>query len=582
MHGNFIVEKSKDGNEVIKLNKDNKWIYLGSKFRANEEIDKMLQKLDDIKDTTNCIIFGLGAGAYLNKLDAKLKEKNKCLIIEPNKELIEYVKDNNELNNNIHVTSLSEDKIIFALENIIEEIDFTNFKILTAPGYEKVYKEEINYIVTLIREEFYKKAINHFTNIFFKELWTESYVKNLKSLYNSYDIEELKDKYVGIPAIIVSAGPSLEKNIDLLKCAKDKFLVLCGGRTIKPLKNIGVTADYVSVIDGSEAMYDLVKDYLDYEVPLICTDATNSKVLEEYKGKKLFYNNFLYTKDLVGKDLPIMSLGGSVAHACTAAALYFGCDPIIFIGQDLAYTNEKLHANIALDKKYENLTSKELNDIFKDKSGKVMWVEDINGLPVKTSVNLNDFRRDFEKIIEVYNDRVFINATEGGANIKGTKVKTLREVIKLYGDKEKPNISITKKLFKNKEDEDNFKKYLLDQIQIIKELKKKCNELLVVNLKYKMHFIDNKNIPNSQEVIEQLNSGEEYIMETQNKTQFMYNQIYPIVHRISVDPEFTLDKSDNTNKKYIKIYKKSQMLYKEIIKSCDKILNLFSEIKFIK
>ena len=68
---------------------------------------------------------------------------------------------------------------------------------------------------------------------------------------------------------MLSAGPSLEKNIALLKECHEKFIIISGGRTLSKLKEIGVKPDFFVMIDGDEIAYDLVKENLNWDIPLI-------------------------------------------------------------------------------------------------------------------------------------------------------------------------------------------------------------------------------------------------------------------------------------------------------------------------
>ncbi len=42
-----------------------------------------------------------------------------------------------------------------------------------------------------------------------------------------------------------------------------------------------------------------------------------------------------------------LNLGGSVAHTCFGLAMHLGCDRVIFVGQDFAFTGDKMHAENA-------------------------------------------------------------------------------------------------------------------------------------------------------------------------------------------------------------------------------------------
>ena len=94
-----------------------------------------------------------------------------------------------------------------------------------------------------------------------------------------------------------------------------------------------------------------------------------------------------------------MFQGGSVAHACVDFARVLGCNTIIFIGQDLAYTDDKTHAN--------NSKSGFENNLFTDETN--VYVKGVKSETVKTSSQFNIFRTRLEMMINLYNNIKFIS-----------------------------------------------------------------------------------------------------------------------------------------------------------------------------
>ncbi|MCQ2022253.1 DUF115 domain-containing protein, partial [Clostridium butyricum] len=84
MVGNDLVfEKSKDNYDIVKINKDNKWIYIGSKYNMNREIQKFLDKVEDEEYNENTfLIYGFALGEHVKALRKKYKN-NKIIVFEP-------------------------------------------------------------------------------------------------------------------------------------------------------------------------------------------------------------------------------------------------------------------------------------------------------------------------------------------------------------------------------------------------------------------------------------------------------------------------------------------------------------------
>lgn len=172
-------------------------------------------------------------------------------------------------------------------------------------------------------------------------------------------------------------------------------------------------------LDTGDEMYEMVKD-VDYSsIPLVYTEQTNNKLVSSHKGIKLFYRNpavNTYIQEILEENISNLYTGGSVAHSATDFARFIGCDPIIFVGQDLAFTNNETYA-------FKNYGGE-----YSDKKLKVI---DIFGKEIYTSISLNNFKLNFEIYIAINKNNTFINSTEGGANINGTLIMPLNDIYEL-------------------------------------------------------------------------------------------------------------------------------------------------------
>lgn len=115
-----------------------------------------------------------------------------------------------------------------------------------------------------------------------------------------------------------------------------------------------------------------------------------------------------------------LDTGGSVANDAFSFLVKCGFENIIFIGQDLAYSEQKTHSGLTYDNK----------DIVRfEKSDKHFLVDNIFGGQVYTEENMNIYRKWFERNVSEKDNIRFIDATEGGAKINGTEIMTFREAI---------------------------------------------------------------------------------------------------------------------------------------------------------
>ncbi|EQA3988517.1 motility associated factor glycosyltransferase family protein [Campylobacter upsaliensis] len=255
-------------------------------------------------------------------------------------------------------------------------------------------------------------------------------------------IEERKNKFEN--AIVISAGPSLSKQLPLLKKVQENAVLFCADGALNVVLEQGIEPDYVLNTDIS----DFAKAFL-HQIPakslIINGYSTHPKTLESLKGKNL--SVVLGTKDGICqynffKDFGFVELGGNVSHFAYALALELGFKNIIMLGQDLSLDfNGNSHAKgYALGENFETEA-----DI------KYFKVKAYKGLgEVTTHITWDYYRKDLERLFLLNKDKAtFINSTEGGAFIKFSKELSFEESAKMLTTK-KPNFSLTKPITQNK------------------------------------------------------------------------------------------------------------------------------------
>ncbi|MGL4452590.1 MAG: motility associated factor glycosyltransferase family protein [Sarcina sp.] len=538
------IETSRDNYEILKVNKNGKDVYIGSKYNQKREIDKFINSFSEFTENDIYIVIGASMLEHIEELLRINKKLKKVLIIEIEEEL-RVINEKKISDQRIEIVSTYDEVKTFILKNI-DDMNINYVKIGYYTNYDKVYSMELKEILSFIKDISYTMLCNKNTNIYFGQTWFESLVANLRYMKDSTPINDLKDKFKDIPAIIVSAGPSLSKNIKELK-NQSKGIVLSGGRTLNTLLNNDINIDYLGVVDPGMYSYELVKDNIEkVNVPLLYYNGSNVEVVSKHKNQKIFCTDNQFVKEVFDEDIHDITGGGSVAHFLTEFAVYTGCNPIIFMGQDLAYTGEKLHDKNALTGENDkNIAWNQATD---------MYVEDINGEKVRTSVVLNDFRLHLERIIERNPDRNFINATEGGANIKGTKIRVLSEVLNSL-----KNIEIPK-----------YDERIIDDSLFNIKIQKYINLLNDISQKTKkgMSLIDELNLAlnknNSKKInscIDKLDKIDKYIEINMKDISLIKNKIFASIYEINNSPDFVISSTDNEKVKQRKNLAKNKAIY---------------------
>ncbi len=460
---NYEIEESKDGFKIIKINREGKIIYAGSRYNVKRDIEKLISQIKGNKfENDILIIYGLGAGEHIREL--RKIYNNKIIVFEPNKKVYNSIGKSQWISEdkNIQIICCEREELIKTVKENINDFNYKNSEYLFYANYDKVYHKEMmeffntinNYIVTLAMDVNTKRA--------FFYTWFENLIKSIKYIIKGIPADLYNEKFRNIPAVIVSAGPSLSDNIDMLKKAGN-MLIISGGRTLGPLLEREIMPDILVVADSTQRNYTLVKDYLDkINVPLLFSESANLNILNEHKGIKLFYSYNDIIDKIAERKMTHISTGGSVAHAMASYAANIGCNPVIFIGQDFAYSYDKTHSEIAENKdgSYNYEIAKRDDDIY---------VEAIHGEKIRTSLVLDSQRRAMEQIISLYPNTTFINSSESGARIRGTKEIKFEEVLKQNSNVKKQKIEmIDYKVSMKKNAEEQLEK-----------LKNKINSLII-------------------------------------------------------------------------------------------------------
>lgn len=435
---------------------------------------ELKENLKDIRFDETIIMFGFNKGDYLECLKECICEKNKVYIIEPNDN--EYEQYKGKINDrNISLISINDENLDFILSEIINSKTFFNFNVQIYENYDVLYEEEWIKLKTLIDSLYNKFSVYLSTMETFKKMTLENILSNLNEINNSYKFDSYINANKNVPCIIVSAGPSLDKNLEVMvenKYKLDKFFIIAGNRTLKPLIENGIDPDIVISVDPQDITYDMMKESFYKKVPLVYCEKSNCKLVSDYEGKKIIVSQGSLNSIEDLKDMIVCMSGGSVAHTCTDIAFLLGCNPIIFVGQDFAYTNERNHALVAKNK-IDNDFNKE----------DCIIIKDINGNDIYSCDILNLYKENLESMLKLYTqlnkDIEFKNASYG-ANIDYAKHEELSNILNYNYKENKVNIDdIGENISINTEEIVlSIKNYLNKTKNNIKKSKEICENIL--------------------------------------------------------------------------------------------------------
>lgn len=419
--------------------------------KQKESIEAEAKKFGLFKDG-GTIVIGMGLGHLVNEI-CKLKEKEHIVIVV---ETIPYL-----IQKSFEIYNFSEwianGTLLFACPNEVElemvlgmvesrcVIRDWNIVMENYTAYLSDYYSKITILTTDLINQI---RCNTGTVMGNGKLIAQNDIKNLPYIISSWGISKFDQMFKDKPAVIVSTGPSLRKNIHLLKQHKGKVVIICVAQALRILLAYDIVPDFACTVDFGEVNYEHFKGLMDCGVPLIVLNRSYYKILQEWKGPKIICTNPANPeeKSLMNRvsQYGFVEQGGSVSHFAVGAAIRLGCNPIMLIGQDLAYEKDLSHnpnadaSGVVQIDQSSGMIKWNVNDpksILKDTECIMGVVQDVPGYlesTVQTNIGLLSFITSFKHIFETYKDKTFVNCTEGGANLPGAKNMVLRDALKKY------------------------------------------------------------------------------------------------------------------------------------------------------
>ncbi|CDG57021.1 Motility accessory factor [Campylobacter coli 76339] len=296
----------------------------------------------------------------------------------------------------------------------------------------------------------------------------KQFLQNIPAMLESIPFQrilsERKNKFEN--AIVVSAGPSLTKQLSLLKQYQDKALIFCADGALNILLKEHIKPDYILNLDFEDLPCKFFSDLEGCEDAIFLLAATtHPSVVELLKNqnKTLVISNISYYRCYRLEDFGYIDTGTHVSHFSYALALALGCKNIIMIGQDLAFDKEgNSHTkDFALGKDADaKLNFPTLRVPAYANKGEVL-----------THIAWNDYRIKLEYLFARNTQAKFYNATEGGAKINFTKELSFKECCENILQEVKPRFEIPKTLTANRSQKifTKFKDIVQKNIQICQD-----------------------------------------------------------------------------------------------------------------
>ena len=427
------VTTARNGAATLKVEKDGKSLYLHSSYNPEAEAERFIAQFTEVKNYRHVFFYGVGLGYHVEAFMRK-HPTLEFTIYEPVPEILSTYLATRPLNNlplkqlkNFYVETNPAYRPI--LLNDFTAFSDGNVLFVVLPSYEQAFPELTKEFLAGFQRTLASKRFNLNANAAYQRKWMLNSIHNFKHLLTTPNILREKDRFKGVPALVVAAGPSLLDEIENLRIIKEKGLayIFSAGSGLVPLLNNGIYPDAATSYDPNkfDGVYKQVYAKKITEIPLIFGSTVGISV-EKYPGPKAHMINnldtvapyYLRLKD--GAELQTFHDSSTVSVVLVQLLKHLGFDPVIFVGQNLAFRGEYRYAGGIPYYKPE------VTEKWREKA---ILTEAVDGGEVYTLEDYNQMRFELEQVITRNPGAEFINTTRGGAKIAGTTYIPLEKVM---------------------------------------------------------------------------------------------------------------------------------------------------------
>lgn len=431
-----VPEQGRKGQLTLKAEDSIGMFYLHSTYDPEKEAEEYArQELTD-SNINVVVVAGFGLGYLVRALCRLCNVQTRIAVVEPRLDLFISALSSLDVSDMLadeRIRFIVAQDIKIAVKETIAELSpekLKAWKLIASPPQMRLHKNFLQSFVDQLGSSINVQISSLTTSFNLSELFLRNTLSNLGIAANSPGVIHFKDCWKDRPALIVAAGPSLNKQLPQLREVQDKFLIIAAEKTWSILQKAGIKAHIVVAIDPrSPPAWEIEPPD---DVWFLVASSCNPVTVKSKSGRHVVSfatpSHEEILKPMIGERGCLPS-GGSVANNAFSFAKLMGAAPVILIGQDLAYTGGVSHATGYFDmKSLDNIKVAQKDNGYREIEG--YW-----GDRVQTDRQLDSYRKWYEDYITLHPSEIVINATEGGAKIEGSVQMSFAQACQKYAEK---------------------------------------------------------------------------------------------------------------------------------------------------
>lgn len=430
-------------------------VALASKRRPMKDAERLAEQFDPTKSACAAVV-GFGLGYHCGTMLQRLGNCGVVLCFEPDLGLLRGVLERIDYSlmfatNRFFLLTDGDDSVALTqMFKGIEAVVGLGVEIVNHPPSSGRIGKAADQFGRVLGEGVSSTRTHVVTALANSQISFRNSLMNLDYYTSCAGVGSLKDSCKGKPAVVVAAGPSLERNLEQLgePGVRDSVVIIAVQTVLKTMLARGIKPHFVAALDYHELSKRFYEGLTASDVEgvrLVVEPQANPAILDAFPGEVLCVEDKtldLILGDDLRHDMGHVELGGTVAHLCYSFARYLGCDPVIFIGQDLGFTDGQYYAAGAAIHQvwsgeinaHQTIEMLEWERIVRMKS---LLVEktDVHGRSIYSDAQMSTYLAQFESMFhrDVGQGLLVVDATEGGVRKLHTQVMTLKDAIESFG-----------------------------------------------------------------------------------------------------------------------------------------------------